>query len=779
MTARKRRYADVFLLGLALFICARLAAQQVTEAPSQAPSSKIEVKVNSVLVPVVVRDAEGRAVGGLRQQDFQLFDQDKPQVISGFTIQGRTVTEDRAPTLEGGIASPAPSASAATQPGTPSRFVVFLFDDMHLDPGELLRIKKVATKMLAESLNDSDMAAVVTTSGVNSGLTRDRLVLQAAVTKVSSHPMYQHDKHACPNIDIYQADLIVNKHDDPALKLAENDYGTCSHAGGDSSNSDGSGGGKSMIAVPTAGEEMVKAVAAQVLSMGDQDVAVTLSTFKEIIRRMGNLPGQHTLILISPGFLSITHDATREKSEVLDLATRSNVIISSLDARGLYATNIDASDRGGSSTQDLMIGQHAEYQSASMNMSEDVMAEFANGTGGTFFHNSNDLEGGFKNLAQAPEYVYLLEITLDNVHADGVYHRLKVKVDRGGVKLEARRGYFAPKAGWLDARTNAPPAPVTPPAPAPATPPTSEVARRQPSVAPPATVTPPPATVTPPPVADVRRKDAEKKAKSKEEFWYPLDVDAPLRADKLSSDGCVLSDALEQSAARAEEMVNNLQNFTAQEQIAYRSFRGATTLLEGRAGLFESTVILQPGPAGFSVQESRTPERGTQVFPASSQDIGLSTLALIFLSDFQKEYEWKCDGVSEWKGQRTWVVHFQQRKDRTSHTVLFKAKDVAYPAKIKGRAWIVQDAGADMGEVIHMETSLMDAIPAAKVQRMYLSIDYAPVQFRTQDVRIWLPQAVDAYGDFGDHRTIIYHTFTNFLLYSVQTEGVGGKPTKR
>lgn len=84
-----------------------------------------------------------------------------------------------------------------------------------------------------------------------------------------------------------------------------------------------------------------------------------------------------------------------------------------------------------------------------------------------------------------------------------------------------------------------------------------------------------------------------------------------------------------------------------------------------------------------------------------------------------------------------------------------------------------------MGEVIHMETSLMDAIPAASVRRMYLSVDYAAVQFRTQDVRIWLPHAVDAYGDFGDRRTIVNHTFTDFFLYSVRTDDVIGKPTHR
>jgi hypothetical protein len=69
-----------------------------------------------------------------------------------------------------------------------------------------------------------------------------------------------------------------------------------------------------------------------------------------------------------------------------------------------------------------------------------------------------------------------------------------------------------------------------------------------------------------------------------------------------------------------------------------------------------------------------------------------------------------------------------------------------------------------------------EGIPAAHVKELYLSIDYAPVQFRTRNVRVWLPQTVDAYGDFGDHRTIIYHTFANFLLFSVQTDQVIDTP---
>jgi VWFA-related protein len=73
------------------------------------------------------------------------------------------------------------------------------------------------------------------------------------------------------------------------------------------------------------------------------------------------------------------------------------------------------------------------------------MGELADGTGGTFFHNSNDLDAGFKELTEAPEIVYVLELSLDGVKSDGTYHRLEVKVDRNGVDLQARRGYFMPK----------------------------------------------------------------------------------------------------------------------------------------------------------------------------------------------------------------------------------------------------------------------------------------------------------------------------------------------
>jgi VWFA-related protein len=734
-----------FLLFVSWF---HLSAQQTNEPPVPSADVKIQVNVNAVLVPVVVRDSQGRAVGNLKKEDFQVFEKKKPQVISGFTIEKRSGLVSSAKPPESSTATPSPTV-APRSPTSPQRFFVFLFDDLHLAVGDLVRAQEATTKMLGESLDDSVMAAVVSMSGTNSGLTHDRAALEEAVMKLHVHEIYRHDDHACPNIDYYQADLIHNKDNIEALQLAEVDFVTCAHLQGQPPN---------MI------ETVVRSVAAQSFSNGEHDVSATLETIKDFVRKMGKLPGERTLILVSPGFLTITPAAMVEKSQLLDLAAQSNVIVSALDARGLYTTEMDASERGGSSAVDLVTGQHSLYHSETMQLDEDVMAELADGTGGTYFHNSNDLEGGLKSLAQAPEYVYLLEVSLEKVKPDGTYHALKVKVEKDGLKVQARQGYFAPKPDKATALPTASTLQVNPQStPLPPT-----------AATPPASVAPTASAAAPAPIAR-NAKEAEKAPKNKSLFWYPPDVDAPLRS-RSSSPPCPLSNVLEQAGARADDLVSNLQNFTAQEKIEYKTLGNMGLVLEDGTGTFDYTVVFEQRAEGLAVQEGRTPERGGRAFPPGGQDIGLPELALIFLSNFQDDYEMKCEGAAEWNGQPTWVVHFQQRKDRPAHTASFRAKGVVYPAKLKGRAWVAQDSSHDPGEVMHLETKLMEAVPAANVRYMYLSVDYAPVQFRTQNVRVWLPQAADAYGDFGDHRTIVYHTFTDFLLFSVRTDQVTEKP---
>lgn len=363
-------------------------------------------------------------MGNLTKDDFKVLEGKKLQEISGFSIQKRAASESTREPVSPRPANPPPGSP----PAKPQRFIVLLFDDLHFGPGDLLGIQEIAKRVVAESLLDSDMAAVVSFTGTNSGMTRDRAKLQQAISQLKMHDLYRHVGRECPDIDYYQGDLIVNKHNGAAFEAAVEETLTCEHTN-----------------LRSIAEGMTQSAARRAVAIGDQDVRVTLDFVANLVRRIGALSGQRELILVSPGFLTITPEALYEKSQVLDFAAQYNVTISSLDARGLYSTELDASQHGPSSPLALATGSQSDYHRNTTDLSEDVMSEFAQGTGGTFFHNSNDLAGGLQRLTAVPEYIYLLELSLANVKMDGGYHSLKVKVDRNGVSIQARPGYFAPK----------------------------------------------------------------------------------------------------------------------------------------------------------------------------------------------------------------------------------------------------------------------------------------------------------------------------------------------
>ena len=187
--------------GCVLFMCFPLLAQQLGETRPQESGGAytFESNVNVVLVPVVVRDRLGRAVGNLKKENFVIFDDGKPKAISGFMIQKREGIESNSRVV------PEPVRPKANQPPTvvPNRFIVFLFDDMHLTIGDLAQAQKAGSTVLAGSLADTDMAAIVSMSGkINSGLTTDHAQLQAAIMKMQPQNLYRMTGSECPKISI-------------------------------------------------------------------------------------------------------------------------------------------------------------------------------------------------------------------------------------------------------------------------------------------------------------------------------------------------------------------------------------------------------------------------------------------------------------------------------------------------------------------------------------------------------------------------------------------------
>jgi len=178
---------------------------------------------------------------------------------------------------------------------------------------------------------------------------------------------------------------------------------------------------------------------------GDHETRVSLDVIKDVVRRMSAMPGQRSVILVSPGFFT-SFDVQTYKTDVIDRAIHANVIINALDARGLWTVipGGDASQQSGYSSAAAPI--IAQYQHMGASVEGDVLAELADGTGGIFFHDSNDLDGGFKRVAARPEYLYLLGFSPQNLKLDGSFHKLKVTVKESlKLNLQARRGYYAPR----------------------------------------------------------------------------------------------------------------------------------------------------------------------------------------------------------------------------------------------------------------------------------------------------------------------------------------------
>ncbi len=123
---------------------------------------------------------------------------------------------------------------------------------------------------------------------------------------------------------------------------------------------------------------------------------------------------------------------------------RSGVVFNAIDARGLYTVGFDASERVGGADATLL-GKKLSLLGNSQSAQSEPLEQIAIDTGGIFYHNSNDLYAGMKQIAERQSYSYVLTYASPNLRNDGRYHKIKLEVSRPGVELSYRKGYYAPK----------------------------------------------------------------------------------------------------------------------------------------------------------------------------------------------------------------------------------------------------------------------------------------------------------------------------------------------
>ena len=410
---------------------AQAPANESSEVSTRDTPPTFRVRVNLVLVRVVVRDNAGKVVRNLKKEDFLLSDNRKPQVISTFSVETpeshMLATKSPEPNSERSESENAAAAIAAL----PQRFVGIVFDDTDMLVEDTVWVRNAATRLFG-SLAPTDRVAIYSTSGqVTQEFTQEREALQKTLLGVVPRPLGANGFHDCPEISYYQADLILNKNDSQALAVATEDALQCAY-NGDSR-------------FTAQAQVLAQGKSQQAVSSGDSQTEYVYRHLEEIMRRLSGMPGQRIMVFVSPGFV-ITTALALDSSSLVDRANRANIVINTIDARGLYTPDIlgDIADPPRSSEK--TIGIKSLYRVGAQSAQSDILAQLADGTGGTFFHNRNDIDEGLREAAAAPAMSYLLGFSPQNLKINGSYHTLKVSLaGKQKLNIQARHGYYAPR----------------------------------------------------------------------------------------------------------------------------------------------------------------------------------------------------------------------------------------------------------------------------------------------------------------------------------------------
>ena len=226
----------------------------------------------------------------------------------------------------------------------------------------------------------------------------------------------------------YMADLIVNQNDLDTLALATKDAVNCAFSGMAHNASD-----------MERAERVAKQAAMEVLNANSAELQSTFGILREVVQRTAATPGSRSIVLVSPGFLTQTPDTRQAVAELIDRALHANIIVNTLNVAGL--TTPTPAPNASHPADPVMSSRLAREEALDRT---DVLANLAYSTGGTYFHNNNDLDEGFRRTADSPEYIYVLGFSPQKL--DGKFHKLKVTLKgTESLAVQARQGYYALK----------------------------------------------------------------------------------------------------------------------------------------------------------------------------------------------------------------------------------------------------------------------------------------------------------------------------------------------
>ena len=438
------------LLVLALLAAAPAVLPQPTQTPpAEAPA--FPSKVELVTVDAVVVDAKGRSVPGFTRADFTVFENGVPQAISSFEA-----VELPAPDAAPPPSRRLPFSTNQSPEARQGRTFVLVFDDIHLSVAQAQRAKAAIGEFLRTGARPGDRVTLIATGGTawwSVRMPEGRDTLVAILKRLDGR--YVPDPSP-DRITDWEA-MRIMAYDDPevgyAVKRRFDAYGV--HGGertGDRQYADARGTGSAAGII----DFYVRARAQEAYLKAVSRRRITMSVMTRALRSLAESRGRKAMVLVSQGFV-FEPDFT-EMKDLVEASLRVNVPVYFIDTRGLQALPdfMTAEVKAAFDVQDTVavladITREAEGSEA-----------IALDTGGFVIKNTNDLESGILRVSSESQAYYLLGYAPSDAGRDGKYRRIEVRLAPGkakGLKVRARRGYFAPRDGGPPAAK-----PVTDPA---------------------------------------------------------------------------------------------------------------------------------------------------------------------------------------------------------------------------------------------------------------------------------------------------------------------------
>jgi tetratricopeptide (TPR) repeat protein len=257
--------------------------------------------------------------------------------------------------------------------------------------------------------------------------------------------------------------------------------------------------------------------------------------------------------------------------------------------------------------------------------------------------------------------------------------------------------------------------------------------------------------------------------------WKPPGIDdvKPALAPGVM---CPSAKVMEESGKSVQELVQDVARFAAVEDLFHQSLDqfGIPVRTETRKYNYVASIS-QPQPGFLTVDEYRADKLTLTGYPDQIASTGFAALALVFHPDMRDNFDMSCEGLGDWHGQATWLVHFRQRDDRPNRMHSYKVGNQMHPVPLKGRAWIT----ADKFQIVRMEAEMVNPMPEIRLLSEHQAVEYGPVPFLKKNTSLWLPKSAELYFDFRKHRYYRRHSFDHYMLYSVDTEEKRKEPVSK